>query len=867
MIFHRFLPFGVLLSLCVQAQEAPRPAPAKGPAAPRPASSAAVGTGAAQRNENIYINRIDNEALKEASVRLGTAVAVVDAPTPARSYFGAEFGKAPGEVPFLPRNAADAWHATLFEEHRNSVFNARTFFQAGPVKPSHANFYGVSAGGPAGSQGRRKETYLFLDASQRKVRGMVNGNILVPLAGERAPLATDPAARAVVARMLAAFKPELPDRPDIDPRALNTNSPQSIDDDRLLASVELPWLGGYLRARHLWTFQDVDAFQFVAGQNPDTTLRAHRARLTWEHRLAQGTFSLAAGFDRLHSLLVPEPNAFSNRVRVGFQIEELGPQPEFPIDRVENTFRWAAQAVLPRGSHRWIAGTDLARFRLNGRESYNSRGFFSFTSNFGRTALENLLLGVPSNYEVELGEFTRGFRNLEWNAYFGDTWQASLRWQLVYGLRYNLRTAPHEVNHRTPIPYSCDCNNFSPRFGFVYRLVRDNRDYGLVRAHYTVSFGEVFGVTYQMARFSPPGGRYVQVTNPSLLNPLAGTENDTRTGLFLLSPDLVAPYSHQYSFVWQREFQKSWRLQLGYTGSRSFKLLMPWITNRAFPIPGIPLTTETVNRRRPDASHYEINRITNSAIGYLDAGQLKVDFPSRHGLFFTATYTYGKAMDTGASYIGTAAHSDLSKGRSQSEFDIVGEKRGLSDFDSPHAFLAQYSYDLPLPARWRGTARKLLGGWQVSGATLMKTGTPFTLYVGSDSPGFGNVDGGPGDRPNVVDPSVLHRTINHPNTSQKMLPRSAFSYVRPGELRGNIGRNTFRKDGIHNWNLALARSWKLPLGNGTERSLTFRVETYNLGNHPQFDEPQRNLSAPGFGQITNTLNDGRVFQFVLRLGL
>ena len=44
-----------------------------------------------------------------------------------------------------------------------------------------------------------------------------------------------------------------------------------------------------------------------------------------------------------------------------------------------------------------------------------------------------------------------------------------------------------------------------------------------------------------------------------------------------------------------------------------------------------------------------------------------------------------------------------------------------------------------------------------------------------------------------------------------------------------------------------------------------RWEAYNLTNTPQFDEPQRNLSAPAFGKITNALNDGRVFQVGLRL--
>jgi hypothetical protein len=46
-----------------------------------------------------------------------------------------------------------------------------------------------------------------------------------------------------------------------------------------------------------------------------------------------------------------------------------------------------------------------------------------------------------------------------------------------------------------------------------------------------------------------------------------------------------------------------------------------------------------------------------------------------------------------------------------------------------------------------------------------------------------------------------------------------------------------------------------------------RAEAYNLTNHPQFDEPQRNFSSPSFGRITNTLNDGRVLQIGLRLML
>ena len=72
------------------------------------------------------------------------------------------------------------------------------------------------------------------------------------------------------------------------------------------------------------------------------------------------------------------------------------------------------------------------------------------------------------------------------------------------------------------------------------------------------------------------------------------------------------------------------------------------------------------------------------------------------------------------------------------------QMKGRSEFDQPHAFLWRASYTLR--------------GWTFAAVTLLKTGTPFTVVSGSDAPGFGNVDGNGGDRPNLVDPSILGRT-------------------------------------------------------------------------------------------------------------
>jgi hypothetical protein len=160
--------------------------------------------------------------------------------------------------------------------------------------------------------------------------------------------------------------------------------------------------------------------------------------------------------------------------------------------------------------------------------------------------------------------------------------------------------------------------------------------------------------------------------------------------------------------------------------------------------------------------------------------------------------------------------------------------------------------------RW---LRATFGRWEAFAVALVKSGTPFTVSSGSDAPGYGNVDGSGSDRVDIVDPSILGRKIKHPDTSAALLPASAFAFIEPTDLRGNIGRNTFRKDGIQNLNAALSRTWTV----AHEARLTLRAESNNVLNRPQFAEPGFELTSPNFGQITNTLNDGRSFRFLMRL--
>ncbi|MGH9723297.1 MAG: TonB-dependent receptor domain-containing protein [Bryobacteraceae bacterium] len=837
--------------------EAQPAAPAAAPVTPRANLAAA----AARRNENVQVNRVDNDALKESNIRLGDNVTIVSQPVVETSYYATEHGRPAAERAVLSSGPVlPGWHGEVYEFHQNSFFNARTFFQAGSVLPSRRNNYGGRFAGPVAGIGNLTGSF-----SQRKIRGMVNGNVLVPLGFERTPLATDPAVRALVGRFLDSYPAELPNRPDFDQRALNTNSLQRSDETD--ASLRLDRdLGSKSRLSisHTLGRQRVKAFQLVAGRNPDTEIHSHRSRMTFRREISPGSeVALGAGFTRTKSLLIPEPHAASVRVRVGFQIEELGPDSQFPINRAQNHYRWGAVATrrLSGGAHILTFGADATRAQLNGIETNNSRGFFAFSNNFGRTAIENLRLGAPSTYEVTIGELSRGFRNSQAAFFLADQWKISPRLQVYYGLRYAMETSPVEVHRLNEIPYGCDCNNFSPRFSIAWRLKTDR----VIRAGYTVSFGQILPVTFQQVRYNPPLVRYIQVQNPDLLNPLRGIDlNDpnARAAPVVLSPDMVSPYAHQYQFSVEDRLPGRWFLRAGYAGSRSFKLLNAYVTNRAQDVPGIPLTLDTVDRRRADPRYYDVNGIVNGGIAYLDAGQVSLEGPSWRGLVWGASYTFGKAIDEGVDYASTAANRDLNRARSQSQFDSAKDKKGLSFFDSTHSTLFYYSFAIPAIRSSHTAWKWLIRDWQVAGSSLLKSGTPLTLYIGSDAPGFGNVDGGPSDRPNILDASILGKMIGDPNTAAQIIRRDRFGYITPGETRGNLGRGTFRKGGIANFNAAVTRQWRW--GAGTERAVLFRVEASNLTNHPQFDEPQRNLTSPAFGKITNTLNDGRVLQFGIR---
>ena len=129
---------------------------------------------------------------------------------------------------------------------------------------------------------------------------------------------------------------------------------------------------------------------------------------------------------------------------------------------------------------------------------------------------------------------------------------------------------------------------------------------------------------------------------------------------------------------------------------------------------------------------------------------------------------------------------------------------------------------------------------------------PFGLTI-SVSPG----DVTPGttsSRPNQNGP------VTYPRTHLNWFSTAAYS--TPAQYTyGNAGRNSLIGPGRTNFDTSLFKTF--PLHESTV--LQFRVEAFNIFNHPQFGYPNQTVGSAQVGQITSIVGTPRNLQASLRL--
>jgi hypothetical protein len=153
------------------------------------------------------------------------------------------------------------------------------------------------------------------------------------------------------------------------------------------------------------------------------------------------------------------------------------------------------------------------------------------------------------------------------------------------------------------------------------------------------------------------------------------------------------------------------------------------------------------------------------------------------------------------------------------------------------------TWDLPFGKnrKWLngGIGSKILGGWEFSNIFTGMTGLPFTVTAAATSL---NMPGTTQFADQVKPIKILggHRTVPWFDTT-------AFVPVTEARL-GTSSRNELRGPHLLNLDSTLSRDLSV-----TDRiNLQFRAEAFNFTNTPHWGLPASNVSAGGFGIITNT---------------
>ena len=269
----------------------------------------------------------------------------------------------------------------------------------------------------------------------------------------------------------------------------------------------------------------------------------------------------------------------------------------------------------------------------------------------------------------------------------------------------------------------------------------------------------------------------------------------------------------------------------------------------------ISLRVPRTNERRPDPRYTTNLLISNGAEAWYDG--LEIEWVKRlsHGLQFQAAYTFSRSLDT------TSEATFVGAGDTNQTGPNAQYAKGYSRFHTPHRFTINGSYRLPFLANRTDLIGQALGGWVLSGVFRMASGTPFSVTAtGSDL----DFDGFAEARPVLLDPSVVGAHVDDRNTSQQLLPRTAFRNPTFGDtLDDLVPRNAFYSDGPKSVDLALSKVFTMPFDG---HSFAVRVEAFNAFNWVQFGFPNTDINNAAFGQINGvgTQYSPRVVQLVVR---
>jgi len=801
------------------------------------------------------------------------------------STFAPEFGRTPGaQISIVTRSGQNQFHGTSFDYLRNDLLDANDWFadNAHLAKPEERqNDFGGTFSGPI----LKDHTFFFFSYEGLRLR-------LPQVALDTVPdLSARQNAVAAMQPYLNAF-PFDPNQPDLGNGIAQFNASYSnaatLDaysfriDHRLKDRWALFGRYNYSPSKIVDRGASATALSVVTPTSITTqtlTLAAttdispvlvNDLRFNYSRTSSFSTNRLDSfgGAVPITSLPFPQPfTAEDSFLAVGiFGLKGSG----LSVGRFQQSWQRQFNVVetfsMQEGRHGLKFGIDFRRLSPidDPRLYVQAPLFFDMPSALaGTPTLINVTAGVASTFL---------FRNL--GAYAQDTWHATSRLTLTYGLRWDVDFAPSSLTGPnvpavngydlfdlgnlslappgTP-PFRTTFGDLAPRLGVAYEL-------SSAANWQTVLRGGV-GVFYDLAssevgNLATTGGYPFGASNtifggsfplsaaaaePPAITPASLAICCNAIGAF--NPQLQLPYTIQWNVALQQGLANGQSISASYVGASGGRLLQ---------------TTYVLS---PNPNFYAAQLVDNTASSNYNGLQLQLQRRLSHGLQALASYTWSHSIDDGS------AGSNFFSSNAFVPGLLGSQNRASSDFDVRHALSAGLTYDIPL-RRTNAVLDRILQSWSVQSFVIASSAPPVDIYYGE----LGNgalLNAQTDIRPDVVPGQSFDlygaqcvAVLGPPCAGGKGFNPAAFTPPPLDPSTGNplrqgtLGRNALRGFGLVQWDFAVHHD--IPIGDLVK--LQFRAEMFNVLNHPNFGQPSGNLGSqqtlsPQFGQSQSMLGN------------
>jgi Carboxypeptidase regulatory-like domain len=805
--------------------------------------------------------------------------------------YSAQFGGNGAVVNAVTKSGTNTYHGSVYEFLRNSVLDARNFFDVSGPPPFRRNQFGASVGGPI----KKDKVFFFFNyeglrqfQSQTAIAFVPDENVrqgIVP--GVPAPIDIHPRIKSILdlypvpnGRRLGGGIAESRNTAGSD--ALENYFLGRVDwslssRDSLLmryVSDRADYVQPFGGAAEIpfWPENDKTFNQYFTGEESRVVSSSMINLVRFGFVRTVETARTLARHDALQFL--PGLDRDDARLDVGTNLlSRIGSKFNVPFVLVQNKFTYADDVTWTHRAHTIRFGASVERIQTSANLANFSGGWYRFGN------LEQFLRGIPSFFQgVAPGndDATRDFRELGITPYIHHEWMVTSSLSVNSGFRYEFATNPVGVRHplyalldppngsafekvTNAFKSSPNRKNWDPRLGFAWDPFKNHKT--SLRGGFGIFHNRVDPRTYARGYAAAPPYFNNSFSAPPFPNPFptAPERPPINTTIGVLYNLDNAPYQMQWNLNIQRQVFANSALTVGYVASRGVHLFLSRDLNppKAIVSPdGLErfgtLTATGVNPNpRINPTFGRLTLVVAEGNSAYDSLQISLNRRMTRNVAAMISYTWSKCIDNASSsHIldeGIAGLSNPYNARAD---------RGLCTFDYPNSFRGNTVVSFPF------RRNRIVEGWQASAIVMANSGSPFSVTDGFDQAGFQN---GLNSRPDAV-------------AGCKAIVGSVDRWFDPGCFRlqpygrpGNLGRNTLRGPGMFVTDFALLKDTRLR----ESASVQFRAEFFNIFNHPNFGLPNPDLFAtagaggatvsPTAGRITTTTVPARQIQFAVKL--